>query len=222
MEGQDAIGQSLVLERLAQHAGPHHRKAIVGEADRPGVGQLGHLGQLLAALAAGDRGQEPGGDPSLRSGALAKRLEHRRRVDDGVRVRHREYLAVAAGRGGPGAGVDVLLVLPARRAQVHVGVDECRDRDEALGIHQLGAVWRLQRARRAQLRHLAVPDQKVGRCIERSPRVERARGADEHVSGLCGSRVVEPHAAHAGCGSPAAVSRANRDPVSGPPPVSSS
>ena len=46
--------------------------------------------------------------------ALEQRLEHRRRVDHRVGVRHREHGAVAAGGGRCGAGREILLVLLAR------------------------------------------------------------------------------------------------------------
>ena len=45
--------QPLVLERLAQHPGRDDRLAVVGEAERAGVAQLGHLGQLLAVAGRG-------------------------------------------------------------------------------------------------------------------------------------------------------------------------
>ena len=46
--------------------------AVVGEAERAGVGQLGHLGQRLAVEAAGDRGHEADGDAGLAAGRLAQ------------------------------------------------------------------------------------------------------------------------------------------------------
>ena len=51
-----AADQALVLQRLAHHAGVDDRQAVVGEADGAGFAQVGHLGQLLALHAAGDRG----------------------------------------------------------------------------------------------------------------------------------------------------------------------
>ena len=108
-----------------------HGQAVVGEAERAGVGQLGHLGQPLALLAARDRGHEAGGDARLGAGALAQRLEDRRGVDDRVGVGLGDDRAVAAGRRGAGAGLDVLLVLAAGRAQVHVRVDEGGERVQA-------------------------------------------------------------------------------------------
>ena len=55
--------------------------------------------QLLAELALADRGHEPGRHDRLLARTLDERAEHRRRVDDGLGVRHREDRAVAAARG---------------------------------------------------------------------------------------------------------------------------
>ena len=49
-------------------------------------------------------------------GALDQRPEHRRVIDSGVGVGHRDHRAVAAGRSRGGAGIEVLLVLLAGRA----------------------------------------------------------------------------------------------------------
>ena len=62
VQAQDAAREPLVLERLAQDAGPVDRLAVVGEPERAGVAQLGHLGQRLAAEAARDR--RPGSRPA--------------------------------------------------------------------------------------------------------------------------------------------------------------
>ena len=71
--------QPLVLERLAQHPGRGDRLAVVGEAERAGVAQRGHLGQLLAR--AGRRvidGQEAGRHPRLLRWRVAiSELQHR-------------------------------------------------------------------------------------------------------------------------------------------------
>ena len=48
VQGQHAAAETLVLERLAKHAGARDRPAVVGEAERAVLGELGHLGQLLA------------------------------------------------------------------------------------------------------------------------------------------------------------------------------
>ena len=51
VQREHAAAQALVLQRLAQHPGALHRPAVVGEAERALLAQLGHLGQLLALQA---------------------------------------------------------------------------------------------------------------------------------------------------------------------------
>ena len=78
MEGEHAPGQPLVLERLPQNARARNRQAVVGERERAGVGELRHLGELLATLAARDGGEEAGRDARLVARTLAQRAQHRR------------------------------------------------------------------------------------------------------------------------------------------------
>ena len=78
---------------------------------------------LIAAM-------KPTGTTASSRAPLDERAEDRRRVDDGLRVRHREDRAVAAGRRGLRARADRLLVLAPRRAQVDVRVDEGGRDDE--------------------------------------------------------------------------------------------
>ena len=174
VQAQDPAREPLVLQRLAQDPGAVHGLAVVGEAERAGVGELGHLGQRLAVEAARDRGHEADRDAGLAPGRLAQRAQDRRGVDDRVGVRHRDDRDVAAGGGGAGAGVEVLLVLLARRAQVHVRVDEAREQMAALAVEDLGAVRRLEacrarRSRRSRRRGRA------RRAARRCPRAGRAR-----------------------------------------------
>ena len=119
--------------------------AVVGERDRAGVGELGHLRQLRPVLPARDRGEESDRHVRLAARGLDERAEDGRRVDDGIGVRHREDRAEAAGCSGGRSARDRLLVLAARRAQVHVRIDE-RGRE-----HEPGRVddAMLVRARRA-------------------------------------------------------------------------
>ena len=96
--------------------------------------QLGHLGQRLALQARRDRGEEADGDARLAPGRLAQRAQDRRGVDGRARVRHRDDRDEAAGGGGARAGLEVLLVLLPRHAQVHVRVDEAREEVAALAV----------------------------------------------------------------------------------------
>ena len=166
MEGQRPPGQPLVLQRLAHHARGAHRQAVVGERGRARVGQLRHLGEPLTRLPHGDRGGESGRDPRLGASPLAQREQHGGRVHHRLRVGHGEDRAVATRRGGPRPGLDVLLVLASRRAQVNVGVHECREAMQALRVDQLGPIGQVDRAGLAQPGDAALVHQHVPGPIE--------------------------------------------------------
>ena len=186
VQGDDPAAQPLVLQRAAQHPGRGDRLAVVGEADRPDVAQLGHLGQLLAAQAAGDARQEAGRHPGPLRRLGDQRVDDRRGVDGRDRVRHRDDRAEAARGGGGRAGVDVLLVLLAGRAQVHVRVDERREQVLAGGVDGVGAVGRRQRAGGADLGDLAAADQDVVGAVDAGPRIEHVGVADQDVGAGAG------------------------------------
>jgi hypothetical protein len=175
VQRDDASGQALVLKRLAQDAGGYERLAVVGEAERTGVAQVRHLGQLLTAQPARDRGQEAGRDVGLPACRLGQRAEDRGVVDDGVGVRHRDHGAEASGRRGGSAGVDVLLVFLAGRAQVHVRVDEAGERVLARGVDDLAAARLGQSAGCPELGDVAIADQDVALLVELGSRVEHVR-----------------------------------------------
>ncbi len=187
VERQRAAGEPLVLQRLAHEAGRAHGQAVVGEGGRAGVRQLGHLGQPLSGLADRDRRGESSWDPRLGARALAKRSQHRRGVHHRVGVRHGEDGAVAAGRGGAGAGLDVLLVLAARGAQVNVRVDEGREGVQALRVHELGA-RRAARARRARPARRSRRRAPAGRPGRRCPRAGRAGARRESAQSRAARR----------------------------------
>ena len=195
----------------------------------PDLGQLRHLGEPLALLADRDRGHEAGRDARLAARLLAQRAQHRRRVHHRLGVRLGEDRAEAAGRRGAGAGVDVLLVLAPGRAQVHVRVDEGRQRVQALGVHHLGAVRRAE-----ALPHLGDPPvahQHVAQLVESRARVEQPGASHQHGGRRRGGAVeldrgprsgpVHRRGAgtHAGWGS---VSAPSRTPDGAPRPASSS
>ena len=100
---------------------------------------------------------------SLLGGARAQAAEHVGVVDDRLGVRHREDRAVAAGRRGRGAALDRLLVLAARRAQVHVRVDE-RRRERQPGRLDHAVLVRVEAG--ADLRDHAVVDPHVERRVD--------------------------------------------------------
>jgi hypothetical protein len=183
VQREHAAAQALVLQRAAQHRGAVDRLAVVGEAERAGVAQRGHLGQRLAREPGGDRGEEADRHARLAPRALAQRAQHGRRIDDRVGVRHRDQRDEAAGGGRAGAGVEVLLVLLARRAQVHVRVDEAGEQVAPLAVEHLRARRRLERAGRAELGDLAPAHEDVLRRVDAGARVEHVRAADEQVGG---------------------------------------
>ncbi len=170
-----------------------HGLAVVGEPERAGVAQLGHLGQRLAGQPTRDRGQEADRHARLAPRWRAQRAQHRRGVDHRVGVRHRHHGDVAAGRGGAGAGVEVLLVLLPGRAQVHVRVDEAREQVPALAVDHLDAVGG-QRAGRAELGDLAAAHEHVVRRVDPAARVEHVGAADQQVGGRRRPCVERAHA----------------------------
>ena len=107
------------------------------KAAAPDSGELRHLGQLVAELALADGGHEARRDDGFVAGAFHQRPEHGRRVDDGIRVGHREDRAVAAGGGRLRARADRLLVLAARRAEMDVRIDEPRSDDRVARVRRL-------------------------------------------------------------------------------------
>ena len=64
-----AVGEP-VLERTAHERRRAHRLSVVREAHGPGLGELDHLGELLAGLRLRDRCEEPDGHLRVGSGPL--------------------------------------------------------------------------------------------------------------------------------------------------------
>ena len=140
----------------------------------------------LPLQAAGDRGHEADGDPRVAGGGVAQGAQHRRGVDDGVGVRHRHDGAVAARRGGAGAGLDVLLVLLAGHAKVDVRVDEGGQEVAPAAVDDLGARRRGDAAGRADLRDAPVADEDVVRGVDPRARVEHVGRGDQDLGGRGG------------------------------------
>jgi hypothetical protein len=116
VEREPPAGDPVVLEGPPHQRRSDERPAVVAEAGGALLGELHHLGQLRAFLAASDRGEKAHRDRGFALRVLDQRAEHRGRVDDGIGVRHREQRAVATCSGRCGSGGDRLLVLPARHA----------------------------------------------------------------------------------------------------------
>jgi hypothetical protein len=204
VQREHAAAQALVLQREAQHPGAGDRPAVVGEPDRAVLAQLGHLGQLGAVQPACDRGHEADRDPRVAQGGVAQRLQHGRRVDDRVGVRHAHDQAEPAGRGGARPGLEVLLVLLAGRTQVDVRVDERGEQVTSGALDGLGALGRLERSGCADLGDLAAANDHVGGTVEAGARVQDVRRAHEQVGGL--RRRGDDELAHASDGSGAGSS----------------
>ena len=79
--------------------------AVVGEAERALLAQLGHLGELLALQAAGDRREEADRDARFARRGVAQRAQQRRGVEHRVGVGHRDH----ARRNRPAAAARVPL-----------------------------------------------------------------------------------------------------------------
>ena len=184
VQREHAAAQPLVLERLAQDRGAVHRLAVVGEAERAGVGELRHLGQRLALQPARDRGEEADRDARLAPRRLAQRAQDGGVVDDRVGVRHRDDGDEAAGGGRAGARVEVLLVLLARaRAGARAG-----RRSRGTGAGPRPRAPRRPRARRAlpgAPSSAITPARTSTSCagVDALARVEHVRAADEQVGG---------------------------------------
>ncbi len=129
--------------------------------------------------------RKPVGTVASECGALAQGEDVGRGVDDGVGVGHREDAAVAAGGRGAGAGLDLLLVLAARRAQVDVGVEEGGEREQAVGVDDLG-VLDLGAAGIGELGDLAVADHEVTDGADSGARADDL-GAAQHDGARLGA-----------------------------------
>ena len=176
---------------LRRMPGAVDRLAVVGEPERAGLAQLGHLGQRLARQAARDEARKPTGMRASRRAASRSERRTGARVDRRVGVRHRDDGDEAAGGGGARAGVEVLLVLLAGRAQVHVRVDEAREQVPALAVDDLAPSAR-PASGAPMLGDLAAADEHVERRVEPVARVEHVGAADQDVGGRrsAGGRAV--------------------------------
>ncbi len=189
VERDSSPGERVVLKRPPHQPGCDNGAAVVREACCPRLGELDHLGQLPALLTLGDRSEEADRDFGLASRGLDQRAEHRRGVDDRLGVRHRKNRAVAAGCGRGRARGDRLLVLPARRAQVHVRVDEGRGEHEAAAFDHPVAVGADVEA---DLGDHAPVDADVEQLVDPLARVDHPGAADDQV--VAAASAVEHHA----------------------------
>ena len=118
-----------------------HALAVVGEHPDPGrgVGHRAELGEPLARQPDGDRADREDVAVAGLAAQPPDLLDDAGGVGDRVGVGHRVHGGEAAQRRGLGAGLDGLGVLAARLAQVGVQVDQAGQRDQAVGVDDLGA-----------------------------------------------------------------------------------
>jgi hypothetical protein len=197
VQGDRAAAEALVLQCAPQQASAADRQAVVAEAESAGIAQRGHLGQLLPLHRSSHGGEETDPDRGRRAGIRPQRLDVGGGGDGRFGVGHRQGAAIATGRGRAGAGLDVLLVLLARGAQVHVGVEEGREGVQAAGVDFLEAVD-ARRAGRGQLGDLAGADHQVVLGIDPGNRVEHRGAPQDYVRALAGAD-LQLSGAHAGC-----------------------
>ena len=167
--------------------------AVVGEAERARLAQLRHLGQRLAGEAGRDRREEADGDARLAAGRFAQAEQDRRGVHGRVRVGHRHDGDEAARGGGARTGLEILLVLLARDAQVHVRVDEAREDVLAGAVDDVAVGLQVD----PELGDRAVGDADVEALVDPGPGVENVGALDQDVGGR---RVAVVELAHAGIG----------------------
>ncbi len=115
-----------VLEGAAHEFGAANGLAVVGNRDAAGLFQIAHLGQALTLAPLGDGADREHVHQCLAHGLVDHVAGHRLVVDHRRGVRHAGDRGETARRSGAAAGGDVLFVLEARIAQVHVHVDESR------------------------------------------------------------------------------------------------
>ena len=181
MQGDHPAAQPLVLQGLAQHPGRDDRLAVVGEAERAGVAQVGHLGQLVTAEPTRDRREKADRYGRLAARTLHERAQDGRVVDGRDRVRHRDQRAEPAGGRRRGAGGDRLLVLLAGGPQMDMGVDECGEEVLAGALDGVDLVLGGTRVWRRQLGDPSVADQHVVRLVDVRPWVEHVGPADQQL-----------------------------------------
>ena len=214
VQGEHAAAQRWYWSAWRSIPALDDRPAVVGEAERAVVAQLAHLGQLLALSPRVIAAKKPTGMRASRAAASRSARRIGRAVDDRIGVRHRDDRAVAAGGGRARAGLEVLLVLLAGRAQVHVRVDEGRQDVRPSPSTTSAPRAPSSAAGLAELGDLALAHHDVVGGVEPGARIEHARAAHQQAARARGRRrheAVMP-APSACCGAGRARSGAARRP----------
>ena len=168
-----------VLHRPAIEIRIHDALAVVGERHAAGLGQLGELGQLLAAEPARHRADRVDAHAAFAARFVEDVVGDRAVVVDGLRVGHRAHGGEATGRGRARTGRDGLLVLVAGLAQVDVHVDESRTDDFARRVDDLPALGR--RELRPDARDRAALDEDVGDRVDLVGGIDDTPVADQEA-----------------------------------------
>ncbi len=144
--------QRIEAARIGQGAAHHlhvaHRMESVGEAERAAIGQQRHLHQILALQPLGQGAVAIDLHAPGLARASRNELDAGHVVDDRLGIGQAHHRGDAAGRRRQAAGLDRLLVLLARLAQLHAHIDETGRQHMAVAILDLGIV------RRVGARHL--------------------------------------------------------------------
>ena len=127
--------------------------------------------------------------------ALDQRAEDGGIVHHRLGIRHRDHRAVSARCRRRGAAVEILLVFLAGYAQMHVRVDERRERVLAGRVEHVAVFGGGKRSGLSQLRDDARADQDVADLVDLRARVEDVRAAHQQLGGGLGT-AEQPRTVH--------------------------
>ena len=133
-----------VVHDAAHHAGVLDAAAVISEGNGAAGDHVAHLGERLALEAARARTGGVHAAVAHFGGAGLDVLDHDAVIGAGVGVGHGAHTGETALGGGAGTALDVLLVLLARVAQVHVHVHQAGDEVLTGQVHDLGIGGSLQ------------------------------------------------------------------------------
>ncbi len=173
-----------VLERPPHQATVLHRRSVVAEGHRSALDQIGHFGQFLPLSVlrhAGDRMDVDRRAPT----AFDHEFHHVARMNGRVGIGHAGHGREASKSGRPTAGLDRLLVLLARLAQMYVHVHPAGRNELARGIvdrHVVGF------DRLGDTDNPAATDQQIGPALPSGFRIEQDPSPNEQIRRLARTR----------------------------------
>jgi hypothetical protein len=116
------------------------------------------------------------------TGTRASRAAQRRGIDHGIGVGHRDHATEPTRGGGPRTGLEILLVLLAGGAQMHVWIKERGQQPVALALDDLHPRARGQRQGRGDLDDLTTGNEDVVASVELGSRIEHVNVAQQNLS----------------------------------------